>query len=162
MVSQYILLRGTEAVDHLTAAFFANMNTLDRALGEEPTFIRDGEEAAEKLIVGQLAEKLRPLLVNAGDTVGADLARDYAYIYRGHSQFSVHAGLSTFALYSRSEGEGASVEPNPPAPHPYVGSTSLRCTLHLAEQVFERFEIATNELESIRAGIVADAKELFA
>lgn len=161
LVSQYVLLRGTEALGHVQSDFFKRIDALQPGSGLGSMHVSEWEGTPKKLIIDQLATKLTPLLVDAGDTVGADLARDYDYFYRGHSQFSVHAGLSTFGLYSRSEREWASVEPTPPAPHPYVGSTSLRCTLHLAERVFERFEISTNELESIRAGIVANAKELF-
>lgn len=159
LVSRYILLRGDKAVDHIKGDNVKSWNTLRKGLGLGPEYVPDWEGDAKKLIVGQLAEKLEPLLLAAGDTEGADLARAYNPIFRGQSQFTVHAGLSTFELYTRLEDEWASVEPNPPSPFPNVGNISLLCTVHLAWHVFERFGIATNELESIRAGIKADFNE---
>ena len=159
MVSRYILLLGDEAVDHIRGDNVKSWNTLRKGLGLGPEYVPDWEGDAKKLYVGQLAEKLEPLLIDDGDAEGATLVRGYDGMYRGQSQFAVHAGLSTFESYTRLEGEWASVEPNPPSPFPDVGNISLLCTVHLAGHVFKRFGIATKELESIRAGIDVDFNE---
>ena len=159
MVSRYILLRGDEAVDHIKGAYVKSTNTLVKEAGLGSKYVPDWEGETKKLNISQLAQKLRPLLVDDGDTEGANLARGYTAIYRGQSQFTVHTGISTLHLYTSLEGECASVEPKPPAPFDNVGNISLLCTVHLAWHVFERFGIATTELESIRAGINADFNE---
>lgn len=159
LVSRYILLRGDEAVDHIKGAYVKSTKTLVKEAGLGPEYVPDWEGDTNKLNVGQLAQMLKPLLVDDGDTEGADLASGYTAIYRGQSQFTVHTGISTLHLYTRLEGEWASVESNPPSPFPDVGRISLRCTLHLAGHVFKRFGIVTNELESIRAGILAEVNE---
>lgn len=152
LVSQSILLRGDEAIDEIKGDNVKSRNTFQKESGRRLKYVPEWQGKAKKLIYSQLAEKLEPLFVKACDTEGATLASGYTGIYRGHSQFTVHAGLSTFNLYMRCEGEWASVERNPPAPVPDVGKISLLCTVHLAGHVFKRFGIATKELESIRAG----------
>ena len=159
LVSQSILLRGDEAVDEIAGDYVKSTTTLVREASLGPEYVPDWEGNAKKLNVAQLAEKLRPLLVDAGDTEGADLTRGYTGIYRGQSQFTVHTGISTLNLYTRFEGEWASIEPNPPTPFPDVGNVSLLCTAHLAWHVFKRFGIATREVESVWARIRADLNE---
>ena len=154
LVSRYILLRGDEAVNEIKSGHVKNTRTLKGKLGMGSEYIPDWEGATEKLIIGQLAEKLGPMLVESGDTEGATLVKGYAPIYRGQSQYAVHAGLSTLGLYIRLGEESWSVEPTPPAPFDAIGQISLLCTLHLAGHVFERFEIATDAVEAVRQALL--------
>lgn len=159
LVSRYILLRGDEAIAEIQGDYVKSTKTLGKALGLEPKHVLDWDGKEEKLIIRQLSAKLEPLLLEVGDTEGAKLAGAYDQIYRGGSQYAVHAGLSTLGLYTRIEDGRVSVEPNPPAPFDDIGRIPLFCTLHLAGLVFERFGIATDALESIRVGILADFGE---
>lgn len=154
LVSRYILLRGDDAVSEIKGDHVKNTRTLNTRLGLGSEYVPDWEGDAQKLIIGQLTEKLEPMLVKAGDTDGTALVKGYDPIYRAQSQYAVHAGLSTLGLYVRLGEESWSVEPNPPAPFDDIGQISLFCTLNLALHVFNRFGIATDAVEAVSQAVL--------
>ena len=149
LLSLYFLLRGDEALQEVLGDYVFHTRKLAKGLSLAPEHDPDWEGEAKKLNYYQLAQKLGPLLVEAGEPGDATAGvMGYNANYRVHSQFAVHAGLSTISPYIRYEDESVSAEPNPSAPFDVIGQFSALYTLHLAQYVFERFEIATDAVEA--------------
>lgn len=122
----------------------------------------DPDEEARKLEIYALAERIGPLLVEAGEAGSADMGvQGYDGVYRVQSQYAVHAGLSTMTRHIRIKDEPWSVEPNPPPPFDDDKSQYAAIyTLQLAKYVFERFEIATGGIEAAMDELLQDRELL--
>ncbi len=149
MVSLYVLLRGEEALSEIGDDYAVNTDNLNKGLDLRLEHVPDREDGASRLKINQLAQKIGPLLVEAGEAGDTDMAvKGYNATYRVQSQYAVHAGLSTMARFIRLGEWSSSVEPNPPAP--FYGNSQFAAlyTLHLAKYVFKRFEIPTDAVEA--------------
>ena len=149
LVSIYVLLKGEESLTEIGDDYVKHTRILAKKFDLRPNHVPSSEEKARKLNIFQIAQKVGPLLVEAGETGGADAGeKGYTATYRVQSQYAVHAGLSTIRPYIRIEDESWSVEPNPPAPFDSNSVFPAIYTLHLAKYVFERFGIATGAVEA--------------
>ena len=140
LVSLDILLRDAEALIELGHDCARHTRTLLEGLGRAPEDYPDYGDVAKKftpLTPKKLWDKVRPLLVEAGDdTFGAILTKNaYFEVYRRKSHYSVHAGITTLSPYIRGGETSFSVEPNPAATIKSVWM-SVFYTLHLANYVF--------------------------
>ena len=157
LVSLHILLRGDDALHEIVGDYVLHTRRLNKALDLGTAYDSDWEGPVKKLNFWQLAERLGPLLIQAGETGDATAAMGYNATYRVQSLFAVHAGLATFRAYIRDGETSWAVAPTPSALLQDSGQTAARYTLHLAKYVFDRFGIATNEVEEIWDELSAQA-----
>ena len=152
LVSLYVLLQGEEALDEISGDYVKHVRILSEKLGVRPEHVPDLDEEARKLNIHNLAQRIGPLLVKAGDAEGADMGvKRYDGIYRVQSQYAVHAGLSTVLPHIRIKEESWAVERNPPHPFDHEHSQHAAIyTLHLAKYVFKCFGIETAAVEAAK------------
>ena len=149
LVSLYILLQSKKALLEIGADYVKHIRILSEKFDLEPEHVPDSKEKGRKLRIYDLAERIGPLLVEAGEARDADAGvKEYDGVYRVQSQFAVHAGLSTIRPHIRIRDESWSLEPNPPAPFDDNSQFAAIYTLHLAKYVFERFGLATDAVEA--------------
>ena len=149
LVSLHVLLRGDDALNEVGGDYVFYTRRLCNRLDMGSAYGPDWEGRVKRLNVWQLAESLRPLLIQAGETGDATAAMAYDAIYRAQSLFSVHAGIATIGTYIRDGEASWSVEPAPPAPFEDSDQHAALYTLHLAKYVFDRFGIATDSIEEV-------------
>lgn len=150
LLSLHLVLRGEETLAEICGDNVVHTRKLITGLDLGSEYDPDWDENPNKLTIYQLAQKLGPLLNEAGEDGDADVGvTEYNAVYRPQSQYAVHAGLSTIALYLKCQGEESwSVEPTPSAPFGEVSQFSALRTLRLAKYVFESFGISTEAVEA--------------
>ena len=159
LVSLYVLLGGEDALSEIGSDYVKNTRLLNEELNLGLEHVPDKEEGASRLNIHQIAQKLGPMLVEAGDGWGGDAGvMAYNVTYRVQSQYAVHVGLSTIRPHIRIEDESWSVELNPPAPFDGNGPFAAIYTLHLAKYVFNCFGIATVAVEAAMDELHQDLK----
>ena len=92
MVSLDILLRDAKALVELGDDYDHHTNAMNKGLGLSPKGYPEFGDGARRNI-RELSERLEPLLVEAGDTLGTRLIKNtYFWVYKRKSQYAVHAG----------------------------------------------------------------------
>lgn len=150
LLSLHLVLRGEEALSEICDDYVVHTRKLTNGLDLGFEFDPDWDEKPNKLNFYQLAQKLGPLLNKAGEDGDPEVGvTEYNALYRPQSQYAVHAGLSTIALYLNCQGEESwSVEPTPSAPLGEVSHFAALRTLRLAKYVLESFGISTEAIET--------------
>ena len=149
LVSLSFLLRCEETLREIGGDYVMRTCLLNEKLNLGSEHVPDREEGAKKLNYYQIAKKVGPLLVEAGEAGDVDATvMGYNATYRVQSQFAVHVGLSTLRPYIHMGDGSWSIEPNPPAPFDDNSQFAALYTLHLAKYVFGRFDIATDAVEA--------------
>jgi len=149
LVSLHAVLRGDAALNEIAGDDIYWKRRLSDRLKLGLTYHDDWEGRAAKLNFKSLAERLKPLLIAAGESGNPNGATGYDVTYGIQSLFAVHAGLATIGAYLVYGPETWGVEPNPPAPFPNVAQTPALHTAHLASYVFKVFGLDTGPLEPI-------------
>ena len=155
LVSLHVVLRGEEALHEVAGDDILYKRLLAERLDLKFAYHPDWEGRIAKLNFKDLAERLGPLLVNAGEPGDTSGVTGYDVTYRVQSLFAVHACLATIGLYLRYGDASWSVEPNPRAPFADLGLAPALHTLHLARYVFEGFGISIDTLEPVWHRLIA-------
>ncbi len=157
LVSLHVLLRGDEALREVAGDDIFYKRDLTKHFESGAAYQPDWEGRVAKLNYKQLAERLEPLLIQAGEPVDIPPVMGYVATYRVQSLFAMHAGLATIGRYLRYGETSWSVDPTPPAPFDDNGLTPALYTLHLAKYVFKHFRIATDAVEATWDELIAYA-----
>ena len=132
---------------------------LSRKLELRLSYHEDWEGKIHKLDFKKLADGLKPLLTEAGETGDPDGMKGYDATYRVQSLFAVHAGLSTIGSYLRYGERVWGVVPRPAAPFPRVSQTPALHTVHLAQYVFKAFGLPVEELDDIGSRLLEASRQ---
>ncbi len=150
LVSLHAVLRGDEALKEIAGDDIYWKRRLSDRLKLGLAYHDDWEGKAAKLNFKNLAERLTPLLIAAGESGDLNGVTGYDVTYGVQSLFTVHAGLATIGAHLVYGPDTWSVELNPPAPFPDVAQTPALHTAHLANYVFKAFSLNPEPLEVIR------------
>ena len=157
LVSLHVLLRGDEALREVAGDDIFYKRDLTKHFDLGAAYQSDWEGRVAKLNYKQLAESLKPLLIQAGETVDIAPVMGYVATYRVQSLFAMHAGLATIGRFIRYGETSWSVDPTPPAPFDDNSLTPALYMLHLAKYVFNHFRIATDAVEAAWDELIAYA-----
>ena len=149
LISLHVILRGDEALQEIAGDDIYWKRRLSDRLKLGLTYHEHWEGKVVKLNFKSLAERLKPLLIRAGESGDPDGVTGYDITYGVQSLFAVHAGLATIGAHLVYGPQEWSVEPNPSPPFPNVAQTPALHTAHLANYVLKAFALTTDALQPI-------------
>jgi len=150
LVSIYVLLGGEAATDDLEEDDVYWKRLLTDKLGVVLPYPKsEWHSTPSKLNFWDLSDKIKPLLLKAGEPDVPKGTSAYDVNYRVQSTFGAHANLHSLLLHiDFGDGEWT-INANPVSPFSPAAQIPAANTAHLAKYVFKAFGLPSDTIESI-------------